>query len=462
MEEFEAKSLGGGASGAKIFKLGNKEYTIKYSDNAYKTDFICENISPNSIKNKKLINTNRKSVKNMKKKNNEIVFNSPLSYIRTIREIYLSKKLYEISKLKVNNIYSISNNESKNSNKEKMNNILQNYDKRKISNENKNKQIQNLINLKRKKLDKDISEVELTPTVIFMGFLKNCKFEQVNNKVHGQDKYINQLKITKLHQEDLENNLKKYKEKYFKNLVKNDNNNESNSIKEYKINKYLPFIISEFVKGSPLKKYVDNPTQNGEFKLNDQLRFSILINLGKTLIAFKEAVKSDTGKIIGCHRDMHPENIFININKETNEAEVKLIDFDLSITNSNKLSSNDRCTRNTLGKQNYAKRISGIGIKKTMLYLGPIYSVPFRYYGTPTFILKDDDLYQYYLYIKKFYFGMNNVEHKNNLYKILDNSIIYARQHEKNDNHYAEAYNKKIAFLKSFIADIEEYYNNNF
>ena len=416
LKDIDAKSLGGGASGARIFKLGKNAFTFKYSENAYKTDVICETRENDILVESKLINTNRKSINNIKK-NNEILYNNSLSYIRTVREIYLLKKFFEISKKKTKNLESrVYYNKNYNSN-----------------NEN--------------------SIIELTPNILCIGFLKNCEIEFKNDKLQikklGNNNLMNILKENNIHNEI----------KYINKKV----NNELRKIKiekSYKINKYLPFVISELVQGFPLVKYVDNKTKPDEIQLNDELRYKILASLGKTLLAFKKTIQDEDGKFIGCHRDMHPENIFVNITKN-NEVKIKLIDFDLSITDSNKLTADFKCTRNTLGKSNKIKKSLRIPMKKTITYLGPVFFKTLRMGGPPKFIREDNDLYQYYLYIKKFYYGMNDKSLKEKLLEILDKSIYYARESATNIGNNLRSYTKKYIFLKDFINHIDEVLRQN-
>ena len=65
----------------------------------------------------------------------------------------------------------------------------------------------------------------------------------------------------------------------------------------------------------------------------------ILYQLCKAIEAKFKSFKDKEKHFIGCHRDMHPGNIFYRF--KDNHVQIKLIDFDLSITD------NELLTRNT-------------------------------------------------------------------------------------------------------------------
>lgn len=104
---------------------------------------------------------------------------------------------------------------------------------------------------------------------------------------------------------------------------------------------YHPFYITEVVEGMELGKVI------AERKEIDSIK--ILSNLAKALKAlhesyskkFKVAVdKEEVDIFIGCHRDLHVGNIFVDSSNN-----VKLIDFDLSISNNDELITNFECKR---------------------------------------------------------------------------------------------------------------------
>ena len=111
-----------------------------------------------------------------------------------------------------------------------------------------------------------------------------------------------------------------------------------------------------------------------------------------------------------------------------------LLTDDLSITNSNNLTNNTKCTRETLASFNSGKVASyaGFTIATTIDYLGKdIYLRPFLGL-TPQFIKDDIDLFQYLMYIKKFYFGMTNKVKQNQLKEVLKKVIKETQNTPKN------------------------------
>lgn len=110
---------------------------------------------------------------------------------------------------------------------------------------------------------------------------------------------------------------------------------------------YHPFYITEVVEGKELEKKI------AEFKRTKSIQqheaTSILLNLAKALKAlhtsYKKKINVAVDEVaplisIGCHRDLHVGNIFVDENND-----VKLIDFDLSISDNDELITNFECKR---------------------------------------------------------------------------------------------------------------------
>jgi hypothetical protein len=405
LSNYKAELLGGGKSGATVWKLTNendknKQFILKYNSNAVQEEqeeqisnkIIRSNSNVSSISegtNNLTSSTNSTrsksstyTQKTMKNQTNK--YNSSKSYIRAVREVYLLKKYQELQ-------------------------------------ESQNKK-----------------QVELiTPRVYELGFLKNVECPKPTKKLQN-------LEFTD----------------------KSSTNNTNNT--------YMPFVIQEVVKGKELLNYVNNEKKwtnyaskkylrgkttlenirKKRIELNDELRINILIQLADALIKFKELLKKDKSSI-GCHRDMHPGNIFVerieNNGKETDDVKIKLIDFDLSITNSNNLTSNTKCTRETLASLNSGKVASyaGFTIATTIDYLGKdIYLRPFLGL-TPQFIKEDIDLFQYLMYIKKFYFGMTNKVKQNQLKEVLKEVIKETKNTTENKSKlFLEKFKEKLQNLQ--------------
>ena len=414
LSNYNAELLGGGKSGATVWKLTNKtkkkQFILKYNSNAVQeeqeeqisnkiirshsnvsstTEGTNNSSSETSSRNSRSIRNNLTSSTNSTRsksstytqktmKNQTNKYNSSKSYIRAVREVYLLKKYQELQ-------------------------------------ESQNKK-----------------QVELiTPRVYELGFLKNVNCPT-------PEKNVQKIQFTD----------------------KSSTNNTNNT--------YMPFVIQEVVKGKELLNYVNNEKKwtnyaskkylrgkttlenirKKRIELNDELRINILIQLADALIKFKELLKKDKSSI-GCHRDMHPGNIFVerieNNGKETDDVKIKLIDFDLSITNSNNLTSNTKCTRETLASLNSGKVASyaGFTIATTIDYLGKdIYLRPFLGL-TPQFIKDDIDLFQYLMYIKKFYFGMKDSDKQKKLKEVLKEVIKETKNTPKNKP-------ESILFLEKF------------
>ena len=406
---YDAKLLGGGKSGATVWKLTNKkneniQFILKYNSNAVQEEQqILKNRSNSNVSS---ISEGSTYIQKKMTENNK--YNSSKSYIRAVREVYLLKKYQELQE----------NNKQEN---------------------NKQPEL-------------------ITPRVYELGFLKNVECPKPTNNVQT-------LQFT----DKLSTN-----------------------------NTYMPFVIQEVVKGTELLNYVDKKEKwtnlvsikklkgkttiekirEKRIELNDELRINILIQLADALIKFKELLTKDEKSIrksirksIGCHRDMHPGNIFVeritnNNGKETNNVKIKLIDFDLSITNSNNLTSNTTCTRKTLSGSNYASNIA-----TTVKYIGNKYMRSIKFDNEKLKILSnlttnDSDLYQYYLFLLKFYNMMNEV-YKNMLFTAFSeslsstNSINSTNSNKSTNSTNSTNSNKSILFLKKFKEKLQKNLQKN-
>ena len=148
-----------------------------------------------------------------------------------------------------------------------------------------------------------------------------------------------------------------------------------------------------------LEKYVPN----SEREQND---ITVFYNVTRTLRIFFQslwAFISKEGKparegYAGCHRDAHPGNIFVNKN-----GQVKLIDFDLSLTNHPLITvQGSQCTRETLdgswGTGTLKKLLGNINKSTTEFTgVGPTLKSK-RWLRDDGYIRRDADLFQLYSY----------------------------------------------------------------
>ena len=514
--QYEYKRLGGGKSGATVYMLSNNcnKYIFKFSENAIITTTIigdeCKKNqkSINELKREKICNPEFKNCSkiNTSKTSNIKIYNSGLSYIRAIREIYLMKKYSELQYKLKNKLSNTSSNTSSN--------ILSNTSSNTSSNRSSN----------RLSLTNNVSDLYITPEIFALGFIHNHKVietevlesnEQDSCNIiitkNNQEKKTKILKVLQLSpinlneqtnkympfiiQEKVEGKELLYYENYlviynkFKKIFKklNITNNKINEIdkpitnikqiENEQINKFK--IMQNFIKNN-----IENSNTNLKKKMEEFLNMrlltssvilKILLSLGKVLLKFKELLSDK----IGCHRDMHPGNIFI-IEDNENNINVKLIDFDLSITNKNELSSNKKCTRNTMDSyssiKNSFKKIfkkSGVTIKTTIDYLGLECYTSIFIGKTPDFLLEDDDMFQYLMYIKKFHYGMKNTNLKKSILNNLK-SIIKKTQEmyptaskfsfgksETDNNKIKRLNDSKFYFLKEFIIFLQNIKKNN-
>lgn len=425
----EGESLGGGKSGALIIRF-DSGLIFKYSDKAYKKIKHYQDGTSES---------NRKPLKNYKKTNTQTVYDSGYTYIRAVREIYLCKKFDELYKMNIENARSDSNNNSqkkleiegikkakeivshrasihehsnlfKENDAEKINKIL--------------KKINKILKKHEENLQKKISKIKLTPEIHYLGFIKNHKI-----KITDIPKNKNNKEKIKLSLEEIPIEKRKGITMFGK---------------KYTYDTYLPFIVQSTVEGKSLKDYKKSDLED------DNLKIAILYELLLTLSRFKQRVEKNK-KHVGCHRDMHPGNIFIEVKKnessgEINDINARLIDFDLSITNTNNLTVNYQCTRNNLNfkvpfKHTIATTKSWLSNNSTGKYGDDI-------------IDNDNDLYQYMRIYDKLSNIMDDNRHKDILNEIKKSLFQENNNAKKNNLHI---YDRKLKFINSMLRMIDSY-----
>ena len=276
---------------------------------------------------------------------------------------------------------------------------------------------------KEKKEKKSITPF-ITPKAVRLGFLKDFTLIEKNNTL-----IINPT-----------------------NKQKTDN--ETEIIRE-KLNKdiYIPFILQEGSKGKELEKYVFKKNNNKQKILTDELCYNILYQLGVALMKFNELIKSsnNANKFIGCHRDMHPGNIFvIQEDEQKSDVSIMFIDFDLSITNKKELTSDNKCTRKTLSwNKNLALKQY---IETTATYTKrKIKGALQDYFLISHNLFKEDtDLYQYMSYYKFYY---DNIE-SNTIKYFLKDSLKKAIKAIKEIKNNQNKKNLKHIFLDSLTENL--------
>ena len=126
------------------------------------------------------------------------------------------------------------------------------------------------------------------------------------------------------------------------------------------------------------KAYRNSPQNTPARKRNIDKNIKLLLRLTQALIVKHKSIQYKN-ESVGCHRDLHPGNVFF---KETqNDYAIKFIDFDLSITSSDILNQDKRCDRKTM---------SGSAVKKA---LGN-YNVTFGTYLKRNFLLNTKPLHK--------------------------------------------------------------------
>ena len=166
------------------------------------------------------------------------------------------------------------------------------------------------------------------------------------------------------------------------------------------------------------------------------------------LMKFNKLITNNNNKYIGCHRDMHPGNIFV-IQEDKNKSDVSImfIDFDLSITNTPKLTIGNKCTRKTLSS--VSDKVLQQYIKTTENYIKRKFKglVSSKFLIQHELFKEDADLYQYISYYTFYY---DNV--KSNYIKLfLKDSLEKAIQDIKNNKNNK---NLKYKFLESLTQNL--------
>ena len=196
------------------------------------------------------------------------------------------------------------------------------------------------------------------------------------------------------------------------------------------------------------------------------MKIKIMYELCVSLLKLIHYIKN-----VGCHRDLHPGNIFIKLPKNNNGKNnnsgnviVKFIDFDLSITNRNNLTKNFHCSRRTLSfsKNYFLKQIT----RETEKYIGTSSHLISTWHigRIIPFINSDADLYQYYLYYKYFSNNFSNEQYKNNFRECFDKSLDYInknikdyqkKKENKNKSYKLNKINAKIKFLRKLQEELK-------
>jgi len=225
------------------------------------------------------------------------------------------------------------------------------------------------------------------------------------------------------------------------------------SIENENLTGLRPFIVMEaFSNGYTELKNI-NPKN-----ISDMMKIKIMYELCVSLLKLIHYIKN-----VGCHRDLHPGNIFIKLPKYNNGKNnnngnviVKFIDFDLSITNRNNLTKNFHCSRRTLSpSKKYLKQVT----RETEKYIGTSsHLISTWHFGHKVPLINSDaDLYQYYLYYKYFSNNFFNEQYKNNFRECFDDSLDYIKNNindyqkkkeNKNKSYKLNKISAKIKFLK--------------
>ena len=183
---------------------------------------------------------------------------------------------------------------------------------------------------------------------------------------------------------------------------------------EGKPDQYQPYMIVENLGASGFKELLKFKPEDK--KNRNEMKFAILQALARALRKKHTAVVGDDGVAVGCHRDMHPGNIFYKFPEkgQGDKAVVKFIDFDLSITDTETLTEDNSCDRKTLSgstiKQSFgqwnatlAKYLSHFGlVVERIRFLKPFKTRP---------IFKNDaDLYMYAAYFSSYLLNVGGKE----------------------------------------------------
>ncbi len=258
----------------------------------------------------------------------------------------------------------------------------------------------------------------------------------------------------------------KYKKKKIISIKKieiKNNKIEINKNKQNGIDIYIPFTIQTLAKGTELLKLKPKNTpvmyrkqenlrrivwgltpRDFKYILDDVTMYNILYELAKVIYILHKIIENG-GKFVGCHRDLHPGNIFVDT-KDNGSVKISLIDFDLSITNTDNLTQSFSCSRETLSNNIMSPKKT---IGTTFFYTqtgNKIKSSIKKKWEENELLNKDNDLYQYYQYWNYFYDYIQS----NMIKKFLEDSMNSAIKEIKNKNENK----KKELFLLTLIREL--------
>ena len=210
---------------------------------------------------------------------------------------------------------------------------------------------------------------------------------------------------------------------------------------------YRPYMITENISADGFKEL---KTFKPSIRRSRRLMINILYRLCKAIQAKFTALRDKENHFIGCHRDMHPGNIFYKI-KSSRNVQIKLIDFDLSITDNELLTRVNACDRKTMSSSDTTegkiKQRLGQWNATTSgyvnLFLGPIRILP----SLRRFAESDADIYMFSAYLTYFLKYLGNKSTDAGF--IISKSInMYMNSKEVKNK---DLYNKKVEFLKEMI-----------
>lgn len=203
-----------------------------------------------------------------------------------------------------------------------------------------------------------------------------------------------------------------------KNILDNFNESERNSLKKLN-NKKLSNDEKNRERIKIVRDYQIKRENRGLDNMNIFQRLRLLKNLLEAIKKLHELFKEEnTPSEIGCHRDLHPGNVFVNGDAQ----EIKLFDFDLSVIDSHakegatkeKLYNSLKCNRTQMG----SNLVLGNRIATTIYSTGGLTikhgSNPFH---NNSIIKQDADLYNYFSVL---YYMLNETKGQNNWKGVFD------------------------------------------
>jgi len=247
-----------------------------------------------------------------------------------------------------------------------------------------------------------------------------------------------------------------------------------------------PYQITEFIDGTDFNKFpqtlktiiTDNRIKSLDIDtLRRLIILSILAKISDVMVKFHDAFTDSNGKPVGCHRDLHPGNIMvlndkkiintildklkelkINTTLSTHSTtstefsrsptpngsgslqdnligpDVRLIDFDLSISNNPLINRDYVCTRNNLGN--------------TQLLIGNVIA------GTSDFRRKNQSILSNLLRMPSYMSKDADLKAWGNLYISLLNDIPHCKNFEECSSNIKKIYDLELTnFLEKFEMD---------